>query len=208
MPRPETRGRRAAGVAIGAAVLLAPHAAAAHVALKEMGSFWSGVLYPLTSPDQLGFLLGLAILASFQRRRRDAWLVCAVFAGGAVGSLVDYTAGWPADAGASMAGLMILVGLAGAVCLQVGTTPLVGLASAGGSIVGGTGAVGVGGSSLVLFALGVSITLASVLSYSLIGTANVRIDWQRIALRAGASWIAAIGVMLLAFAGTQLIGHR
>jgi hydrogenase/urease accessory protein HupE len=205
------REGRATAVLTGALLLLMPRAASAHVAFAQMGSFWAGVLYPLTSLDQIGFLLGLAILASFQRRRHDIWLIAAAFLGCAVGCAIANVVGWPSDAGALMAALMILVGLAGAVCLRVAPGPLIGLASAGGSIVGGSGAAGSAGLVLPLFSLGASTALASVLSYGLIAAANtvsVRAAWPRIALRAGASWIAAIGVMILAFAGTQLLGHR
>lgn len=211
-PWPEEPARgRARTILLAAALILLPRAAQAHVAFAQMGSFWAGVLYPLTSLDQVGFLLGLAILASFQRRRSEVRLVAGIFIGCITGTLVGHLAGWPSDAGASMAALMIVVGLAGAACLRVGAWPLVILATAGGSVSGGSAGGALAGLSFALFSIGASTALASVLSYGMIATAataRVEADWTRIALRAGASWIAAIGVMIFAFAGTQLWGHR
>jgi hypothetical protein len=54
--------------------------------------------------------------------------------------------------------------------------------------------------SLSLFSLGGSTASASVLSYVILATRGVGTEWGRIAMRAVASWIAAIGLMLLAFA--------
>ncbi|HJU18464.1 MAG TPA: hypothetical protein VJ770_18595, partial [Stellaceae bacterium] len=82
------------------------------------------------------------------------------------------------------------------------------IAAVGGSVVGGSAAPALAaGLSGALFAIGAATALASVLSYGLIATAKAKADWTLIALRAGASWIAAIGVMIFAFASTQLLGH-
>jgi hypothetical protein len=51
---------------------------------------------------------------------------------------------------------------------------------------------------VALFALGGSIAGASVLSYGLLAARRLDLEWGRIARRAGASWIAAIGLMVLA----------
>ncbi|HJU15726.1 MAG TPA: HupE/UreJ family protein, partial [Stellaceae bacterium] len=113
MPRSEEGAARVnpgGAILLAASLMLLPRAAAAHVAFAEMGSFWAGVLYPLTALDQVGFLLGLAILASFQRRRAEVGLVVAVFLGCAAGSAAGHAFGWPSAAGAPIAALMILVG--------------------------------------------------------------------------------------------------
>src|SRR6516225_8014553 len=87
MPEP----RRAGGAlwtgcfVLGLPLLSIPVAAEAHTALQGVGSFWSGVAHLLTSLDQLGFLLGLAIWTSFHDRRLDARVIAAAFAAGLVG---------------------------------------------------------------------------------------------------------------------------
>ena len=63
MPERKRAGRTTHTVrlVLGVAFCLIPASAEAHTALQGVGSFWSGVVHLLTSLDQLGFLLGLAI---------------------------------------------------------------------------------------------------------------------------------------------------
>ena len=102
-----------------------------------------------------------------------------------------------------IAGLMAAVGLAGALRLRIGATPLLGLALIGGLIAGAAGAEAAAGLSIALFSLGGAIAAASILSYGLLAARRLDAEWGRIARRAGASWIAAIGVMVLALSFTR-----
>lgn len=187
---------------IGLALLLLPAQAEAHVALQTMGSFWSGVAHVLMSLDQVFFLIGLAIWTSFLDRRLDARLIGAVFisvfAGVLVGAAIDPEGRF--DVGGIIAALLTAVGLAGAARLRMNAVPVLGFASVGGFVGGAAGGIGSAGLSLGLLSLGGSIASASVLSYSILATRRIGSEWGRIGLRAGASWIAAIGLMLLAFA--------
>ena len=182
---------------VAVAAALVPVSAEAHVALQSMGSFWSGVAHLLTSLDQLCFFLGLAIWLSFLERRLDARVIGLVFAGIFIGAAAD------PDGRIGLAGiiaaLMAIVGLAGAARMRIGAIPVFVLASVGGLIGGASSASGATGLSLALFSLGSAIAGASVLSYGLLAARRVDVEWGRIALRAGASWIAAAGLMLLAF---------
>jgi urease accessory protein len=209
MPEP----RRADGAprasciaAIGLAVCLFSFSAEAHTALQGVGSFWSGVAHQLTSLDQLGFLLGLAIWTSFYDRRLDARVIATAFAAGLVGvwfgAYVD-AAGW-LNLATATAALMTTVGLAGAARLQLGMVPLLGLALIGGLVGGAAGAEAGGRLSVAIFSLGGSIATASILSYGLLAARPLDAAWGGIARRAGASWIAAIGLMVLAL---SLAGH-
>lgn len=200
------RRRRGAGghwlLTIGLAALLAPESAEAHVALQAMGSFWSGAGHVLTSFDQVIFFIGLAIWSSFLDRDLDARLIGvvfgAVFAGVLLGVSIDPEGKF--DIGGVVAALLTVVGLAGAVRLRLNAAPVLGFASVGGLAAGAAGASAAAGMSLGLFSLGGSLASVSVLSYAILATRRVRVEWGRIAMRAGASWIAAIGLMLLAFA--------
>ena len=185
------------GTVVGVTAVLIPASAQAHVALQSMGSFWSGAAHLLTSLDQLCFLVGLAIWISFLERRLDARVIGVVFAGIFIGASA-YPDGRYGLAG-TIAALMAMVGLAGAARIRVGAIPVLGLASVGGLIGGAASASGATGLSLALFSLGSAIAGASVLSYGLLAARRVDVEWGRIALRAGASWIAAAGLMLLAF---------
>lgn len=182
------------------AILLIPASAEAHTALRGAGSFWSGVAHLLTSLDQLGFLLGLAIWTSFQDRRLDARMIGAAFAAALIGVWLGVGFGEVTrlHLAAAAAALMTVVGLGGATRLQVGAAPLIGLALVGDIVGGAASADATVGLSVVLFSLGGSIATASVLSYGLLAARRLDTDWGRIARRAGASWIAAIGLMVLA----------
>jgi hydrogenase/urease accessory protein HupE len=198
------RGR----IFVGLAVCCVPGSAEAHAAFKNMGSFWSGVLHPLTSFDQVGFLLGLAIWASFQDPRLDAPVVGTVFVGSLFGSLVAWRTGWEFDTLLYVSALMVLIGLAGAARLTVGKAPLISVAACGSSLVGIASTGGMGGLTPGLFALGAAVASASVTSYGLIAAARSGPAWVKIAFRASASWITAIGLMVFALEYSRLSGHR
>ena len=194
--------RRAAPLRLllGCVACLVPAAAEAHTAVQGVGSFWSGVAHLLTSLDQLGFLLGLAIWTSFQDRALDARVIgvasgaalAGVWAGLALGGFapIDFAALAPAP--------MIVVGLAGALGWRGRVGAQLGVAALGGVVGGAASADAVSGLSVALFSLGASIAVASVLSYGLLAARRLDAEWGRIARRAGASWIAAIGLMTLA----------
>lgn len=205
----ELRAGRQWSWVVGAAAYLVPAAAEAHTALQGVGSFWSGVAHLLSSLDQLAFLLGLAIWTSFYGRRFDARVIAVAFAAAFVGIFLGIAAGWGGglDLLGPIAALMLAVGLAGAARLRVGAAPLLGLASAGGLVVGAAGADAAAGLSVGLFSLGGSIATASVLSYGLLAARRLETEWGRIARRAGASWIAAIGLMVLALSFARHTGR-
>jgi len=193
---------------VAAAALIAPAPAEAHTALKSMGSFWSGAVHLLTSLDQVGFLLGLAILAGFADRRNDARIIAASFAAVLLGASAAWAAGWQADLSMLAAALMIVVGLAGAAQWRAGVLSLTGLALAGGAIGGLAGGDAATGLSLALFSLGAALAAAATVSYALIAIRAVKVGWGPIAWRAGASWVAAIGMMIFAFDCSRYFGHR
>jgi urease accessory protein len=205
MSRPR---RSLSTLVLGLGAVLAPVPAWAHTAIQSMGSFWSGVAHVLTSIDLVTLLLGLAIWASFHDRQSDAPIVRAAFLASLVGVAIAAMSGSQLDVSPLVAALMVLTGLAGAARLQAGHGLLVGAASAGGLLAGAAGSPGAAGVSLGLFSLGGSIAAASVISWGLIATRGVNFEWGRLALRAGASWIAAIGLMIVAVTCSRYFGHH
>jgi hydrogenase/urease accessory protein HupE len=191
------------------AACLIPASAEAHAALQGMGGFWSGVAHLLTSLDQLAFLFGLAIWTSFYGRRTDACVIgtafVAVFGGALLGAAI--AADTSLDSAAPIAGLMTVVGLAGAARLRCGVVPLLGVASAGGLVCGAASSLGAVGPSIGLFSLGGSIASTSLLSYGLLASRGLETEWGRVVLRVIASWIGAIGLMMLAFSIARHIGR-
>ena len=195
---------------LGVPLLLIPVAAEAHTALQGVGSFWSGVAHLLTSLDQLGFLLGLAVWTSFHDRRLDPRVIAAAIAASCVG--VWLGAGVDGRErpvlAAATAALMAAVGLAGAARLRLGTAPPLALALIGGLVGSAAGADATAGLTVALFSLGVAIATASVLSYGLLAARRLDSEWGGVARRAGASWIAAIGLMVLALSFAGHSGRR
>jgi hydrogenase/urease accessory protein HupE len=200
---------RSGAIALLLAICLPPTASDAHTALQGMGSFWSGVAHLLTSLDQLAFLLGLAIWASFQDIRLDAIIIrtsaLAVLAGTWLAA--EFAAGPGPNLLAAGAVLMMLVGLAGAVALRVGILPLLGVALIGGVACGAAHADTASGMTASLFSLGGSIAAASVLSYGLLVARRLENGWGSVARRAGASWIAATGLIVLALLVSRNAGQ-
>lgn len=173
-----------------------------------MGSFWSGVAHLLTSFDQVGCFVGLAICAGFQERHGDARVIGAAFAAVLIGAVAGAGNGAPVDILPLTATLMVAVGLSGAARWQAGGGPVLALASVAGLLAGAESSDGALGLSLALFSLGGAVAAASLLSYGLIAARGFEAAWAVIALRASASWIAAIGLMTLALAGSRYFGHR
>ncbi|MGC2201881.1 MAG: HupE/UreJ family protein [Stellaceae bacterium] len=188
--------------------ILAPLPAWAHTAYQSLGSFWSGVAHLLTSLDQIAVFLGLAVWVSCHDRNSDAPVIAAAFSAVVVGVGLGATIGSQLDCASLSAILMVLVGLAGAGQFRVGNRPLIGVATAGGLFAGGASGQGPAAVSLGLFSLGGAVATASVISWGLIAARGINVAWGRIALRALASWIAAIGLMILALAGSRYFGHR
>ena len=146
--------------------------------------------YSMSVSDNLGRMETDLSTRSRLGRRQTAFI--GVFLGVGLGAAARL------DMAAALAALMIVVGLAGALRLRAGAVSLLGLAAVGGLIVGAAAAEATPGLSVALFSLGGAIATASVLSYGVLATRRLDLEWGRIARRAGASWIAAIGLMVLA----------
>lgn len=198
--------RRRGALLIGAAICLPLGSAEAHTAFKSLGSFWSGTLHVLTSFDQAGLLLGLAIWAGLQRQRLDAAVVGAICVGSLLGSLIGWGAGAQFDALVYVSAAMFLIGVAGAAALNMGRSLLIPVAVCS-ALIGLASEMGADGLQHGLVALGGAIAAASIVSYGLIAISEAPPSWLAIAFRAGASWIAAIGLMVFALEYSRLHGH-
>jgi hydrogenase/urease accessory protein HupE len=174
-----------------------------------MGSFWAGVAHSLTSLDQLCFLLGQAIWTRFHAPSLDARVIAAVFGAAIAGvfAAAPFAGTTHLDLAGPIAAIMILVGIGGAARLRIDAVALLGIAALGSMFCGAAAEEGAAGLSLAPFSLGASVAGAAVLSYGLLGTRLVRAEWGTIALRAGSSWIGAIGLMILALTVARHLGR-
>jgi urease accessory protein len=184
---------------------LAPSGADAHMVWAGGGAFWAGFLHPLTSLDEICFLVSLSIWSMFNERSTRVWVLGTIGAVTTVAAVILWWSGQELSTIPAMATLMIVTGLGGAIRFKVQSAILVSLAAIGAWFIGSETGQAVGGLSPIGFIVGASLSPTMLFIYLLMGLERLRSDWQSIASRAVASWIAAIGIMMLTF---ELARHR
>jgi hydrogenase/urease accessory protein HupE len=178
-------------------------AAHAHLVAARFGEFYSGLLHPLTALDHAVPWLAIGLLAGWQGARAGRWMLL-IFPGAVlVGTLL--AASGVSSGAAPMINLASFVVLGGLLALAA-PLPL-SLVLAFGVLFGLShgdvnGLAAPAGGNTPLFALGVAA--ASYVVVALTAAATVAFishaGWQRIALQAVGSWIAAIGIMMTGLA--------
>jgi urease accessory protein len=184
---------------------LAPSGADAHMVWAGGGAFWAGFLHPLTSLDEICFLVALSIWSTFNEPSTRVWVLGTIGAVATVAAVILWWSGQELSTIPAMATLMIVTGLGGATRFKVQSAILVPLAAIGAWFMGSETGQAVGGLSPLGFIVGASLSPTMLFLYLLMGLERLRSDWQIFASRAVASWIAAIGIMMLTF---ELARHR
>jgi len=184
---------------------LAPSGADAHMVWAGGGAFWAGFLHPLTSLDEICFLVALSIWSTFNEPSTRVWVLGTIGAVTTVAAVILWWSGRELSTIPAMATLMIVTGLGGATRFKVESVILVPLAAIGAWFIGSETGQAVGGLSPIGFIVGASLSPTMLFLYLLMGLERLNSDWQSIASRAVASWIAAIGIMMLTF---ELARHR
>lgn len=183
------------------ALTCAPTMAQAHLVDTRLGDFYSGALHPLTDLEQVLPWIAFAALAAFQGAQRARWIVLAFPLALLAGGLLSQIA--PGLPYTSVAGLLLVAGTGLAVALAA-PLPLGALVSA--AIVMGVlhgylnGAAMASTTDRFLFLTGMTASGYAVFTLAT-GTAIAFLrgvgGWRPIALRAGGSWVAAVGIMVL-----------
>lgn len=191
--------RRAALLPVIAASALFARPAEAHIVSSRLGDFYAGAVHPLTGLQDVVLWIALGVLAGAQPAARARWLVAVFPAGLVAGFLLGLAGGVTGGVAAVDAGCMVALGGLIALAVRLPAPALAAIAFALGLVRGAANAGGVGpDTDAALFAAGfaaagyVAITLlpAAVLTFCRSGA-----GWRGVALRAGGSWIAAIGIM-------------
>jgi urease accessory protein len=186
---------------------VAPTGADAHLVNTRLGDFYNGILHPLTGFDFALPWFALAILAAFQGKQRGRWLLLVFPAGllaGALLSLMLPHLGFVPILGVAT---FACVGLMLAMALVMPLPAFIALGAMVALLHGyQNGQEMIAASDRWLFTAGV--TAVGYMFVALVtGLAIKFLDgpggWRPIALRAGGSWIAAVGIMVLGF---QLAG--
>lgn len=192
-------------LALAALLLLAAASpAAAHIVSSRLGDFYGGALHPLTSLADIVIWLALGLVAALQPPHWARWIVLAFPAGLLAGFVAAPVAGWHTDPIALNAALMIGLGLLAAAAARLPGGVLLVLAVIVGVVRGAANASGLDPETdPTLFGAGLLLAGYAVVTLitALAGTfRRAGAPWRTIAMQAGGSWIAAIGLMVGGFA--------
>ena len=199
--------RRALVSLTAIAAALFPTACEAHLVNTRLGDFYDGALHPMTGFEFALPWSALVILAALQGTARGRWLILFFPLGLLLGAALSV---WRPDLPfvqffniAAIAGIGLLVALAVKLPIPVfaALSLLVGLANGYEN-----GQAMIYSTDRFLFICGVTAVgyafatlMLALVSLFLKGSGG----WRPIALRAGGSWIAAVGIMV---AGFQISG--
>jgi hydrogenase/urease accessory protein HupE len=188
-------------LALFLAFLAVPWTAEAHSIGKNIGDFYWGFLHPATSMESAFPLIALGLLAGQQGAEKARWMIGLFALGIIAGPLIALSLGTPVLAswvnlisfiilGALLAlarpwPLPVLAGLSLVFGLTQGWSNAAEMTQATGKLLYACGMI-LGGYLIVLLLAAFAVNTGK------------SAEWQRIALRIAGSWIAAIGLMVIA----------
>jgi urease accessory protein len=192
-----------------ATVLIATQQSAdAHIIAARLGDFYTGALHPFTDLQGLLLWVAMGVLAGSLGAAIGRWLVIAFPLGLLAGMLLGLEFGVVSSSPIVDAGMIVALGLPLVAKMRLSLAPMCAIALALAVVRGAVNAGDVGPeTNLVLYAAGlatagyVAITLTMALAIAFTATtADQPSAWRDIAIRIFGSWIAAIGLMMGAFA--------
>lgn len=191
------------GFAIGV-----PAQAHAHLVNTRLGDFYGGMLHPLTGIEDMLPWFALAVLAALQGPQRARWLIVVFPLGLMAGAIVSIFVPTLPISPLVGAGLIAVTGLAVAAAIKLPLPVLLVLGTAIALLHGyHNGQAMTATTDPLLFIAGLTAVGYAYLTL-LTGIGIAFLDgsggWRPIAMRAGGSWVAAVGIMIL---GLQLRGH-
>jgi hydrogenase/urease accessory protein HupE len=193
----------------------------AHIVNARLGDFYAGALHPLTGLEDGLAWLALALAAALHGSRAARWLVPAVPLGLVAGFALGLALGVAAVPAVVSAAVLVALGVLAAAHVRLPTPALVAAGAALGVVRGVANAGGVAAdTNVVLYGAGLALVgyvVITLLAALLVAFRDGRLapaagpapvaaaaapghDWRAIALRTGASWLAAIGLMIGGFA--------
>jgi urease accessory protein len=195
------RGRRFAAGAAAALLVTAAQIAHAHSTAQGVGDFYAGFLHPLTAPEHVLPFFALGVLAAQQAPRGQLalplfWLAVMAAAGAALLQA--------APAGVGLVNILSAVVLGGLIALDARLPVALPLALAvlfGASHGLANGAAITASTRAYLFVPGLGLAALVVTGYGLVFTdwlLRRKAGWIHVAVRVAGSWIAAIGMLVLA----------
>ena len=197
----KNRIRNSTGFLVALGMTLGPAATVhAHSLNKRFGDFYGGLLHPLTALEHLLPILALGLLAGQQGAKCARWVLL-VFPAGLLGGVIlgGHLEPNPTVEWINRLSLVALGGLvAAAVRLPLPVT--VSLALLLGLTHGYENADVSAPVARHLFVPGVLVSGIAVVAVFAAIAASRETNWQQIAVRVVGSWIAAIGILVIAAA--------
>ena len=193
-----------------ASIMMFAEGAEAHSTVKGVGDLYAGLLHVLTGLEHVLPFIALSLLAGQRNLKAPSEAVLLFFPSalmiGAIGAL------WlPAPPGLAFFNIASAIFLGGLVAIAWPLPRIVfyGLVIAFGLSHGFANGEAISGNmKAYLFILGIGLAGIAVLAYGMLMVDFLlrrKLGWVTIAVRVAGSWIAAIGVLVLATAGKSLL---
>lgn len=195
------RSGRLRSIVLLAVLAGSPAVAHAHSIGRNVGDFYWGFLHPITSLESILPLIALGLLAGQQGAGKARWVIGLFAVGIVAGPLLALSMGSPELASWINLGSFIVLG----VLLALGRSWPVGLLSGLSLLFGltqGWSNAAEMSQATARFLYATGMIAGAYLVVLLLAAAAVNVqkspEWQRIAVRIAGSWVAAIGLMVIA----------
>jgi urease accessory protein len=193
-------------VALG--LTLGADAAYAHAASAQAGSFYAGLLHPLTAPEHVLPMVALGLLAGQHGLNKGQGVLLAFAIALAAGAGLASNGAAPSWIPPLNVGSLVLIGGLVAAAWRLPTVLLYALALLFGTTHGyANGAAISPNTSAAVFILGLVAAALLATGYGLIITdtlLRLKPTWPRVAVRVAGSWVAAVGILVLSMGGKAL----
>lgn len=189
----------------GAALLLVPATAHAHLVTTGLGPLYDGIGHLLASPEDLVPVVAMALLAGLGGTRPGRWALFVLPLAWAAGGLAGYRIGAPSFPGMVGAASFLALGMLVAAGRSLSPGVVGGLAAVLGLVHGWLNGAGIAAAGREALGLaGITAAVFVIMALVAAFVVSLRAPWTRIAVRVAGSWVAATGLLLL---GWRLSGR-
>jgi hydrogenase/urease accessory protein HupE len=180
-------------------LLCGVRAAEAHLVTTGLGPLYDGIGHFLLSPEDWATVVALALLAGLGGAATSRWVLFGLPLAWLAGGMLGLLTRTPLPA-AVTALVLFSVGALVAMDLRLRQNWVATIASVGGFLHGylnGTTIAPASGASLMLLGVAMCVFILAALVAAV--AVSRKIHWQRIGVRVAGSWLAAIGLLLVAW---------
>lgn len=190
-----------AGVLLASLLFFLPRPAYAHLVSARFGDFFGGALHVLTGLENTLVLVALGLLAGLHPKDRGRRMLAAAPVGMALGALLSATGPSLASVTPAIVASLIVVGGLTALNARLPGALLTMLGVASGALLGYENGLAMTEQvTAQLFIAGVSMTGLVVVTpvTASVATGTEGGGWPTIAVRSVASWLTAVGLIMIA----------